>query len=153
MLFFLAVHPKRTKVAHLNTISFDDGESSIEFKSPSDRYLVINRWPPAASPEQTIPGQAKCALSPKPHWHYYQSERFHVLEGTARFLLEGKIISAMKGDVVEIPRGAFHTFCNGSMVERMEVEFILEPSTRKKDEAFFSSFVTLVLGVSLICLV
>jgi mannose-6-phosphate isomerase-like protein (cupin superfamily) len=138
MLSFLAVHPKRTKVAHLNTISFDDGASSVEFKAPSDRYLVVNRWPPAASEEQTVPGQAKCALSPPPHWHYYQTETFHMLSGTGKFMLEEKEILAKAGDIVNIPAGAFHTFCNASMTERMEVEFTLQPSTRKRDEAFFS---------------
>lgn len=138
MLSFLAVHPKRTRVTHLQTISFDDGASSIEFKAPSDQYLVVNRWPPAASEEQTVPGQAKCALSPRLHWHYYQKETFHILSGTARFVLEEDQLLATAGDTVNIPAGAFHTFCNASTTEAMEVEFTLEPSTRKKDEAFFS---------------
>lgn len=137
MFSFLAVHPKRTRVAHLQNISFDDGASSIEFKAPADRYLVINRWPPAASEEQTVPGKAKCALSPRLHWHYCQTETFHVLSGTARFILEGKQILAKAGEIVNIPAGAFHTFCNASTTERMEIEFTLEPSTRKRDEAFF----------------
>jgi mannose-6-phosphate isomerase-like protein (cupin superfamily) len=139
MLSFLATHPRRTKIAHLNTISFDDGASSIEFKSPSDRYLVINKWPPAGSEEETVPGQAKCALSPPPHWHYFQKETFHMLKGTGKFMLEGKLIQAKAGELVTIPPGAFHTFCNNSMTEGMEVEFTLEPGTRERDEAFFST--------------
>ncbi|TLD27425.1 hypothetical protein E2P81_ATG10713 [Venturia nashicola] len=142
MLSFLAVHPKRTKVAHLQTLSFDDGASSIEFKAPSDRYLVINRWPPAASEEQTMPGKAQCALSPRLHWHRYQTERFHVLAGTARFTLEREQILAKAGEIVNIPVGAFHTFCNASTTERMEIEFTLEPLTRKRDEAFFRNLQT-----------
>jgi len=142
MLSFLAIHPPRTRVAHLNTISFDDGASSIEFKPPSDRYLVINRWPPAGSEEETIPGRAKCALSPRPHWHYNQLETFHVLSGTGKFMLEGKEILARRGESVNIPAGAFHTFCNASTTEGMEVEFTLEPATRKRDEAFFRNIQT-----------
>lgn len=137
MLSFLAAHPRRTRVAHLQTIPFDDGASSIEFKAPSDRYLVINRWPPAASEEETVPGKAKCALSPRLHWHRLQTEIFHVLSGTARFVLEGEHIIAKASEIVTIPAGAFHTFCNASTTEKMEVEFTLEPSTRKRDEAFF----------------
>jgi mannose-6-phosphate isomerase-like protein (cupin superfamily) len=140
MLSFLATQAPRTKVAHLNTISFDDGRSSIEFKPPSDKYLVINRWPPAATDEQTIPGKAKCALSPPPHWHRYQKETFHVLSGTGKFWLEGRYILAEEGEVVEIPAGAFHTFCNASKTDEFVVEFTLEPSTRKRDEEFFSKF-------------
>jgi mannose-6-phosphate isomerase-like protein (cupin superfamily) len=137
MLSFLAVHPKRTKVAQLSTISLDDGASSIEFKGPSDRYLVVHRWPPAPSQEQTVPGHAKVALSPPPHWHYYQNETFHVLSGTGNFMLEGKVTSAKAGEIVNIPAGAYHTFCNASTNERFEVEFILEPSTCRRDENFF----------------
>jgi mannose-6-phosphate isomerase-like protein (cupin superfamily) len=140
MFSFLSVHPPRTKVAHLNTIAFDDGRSSIEFKAPSDRYLVINRWPPAASPSETVPGQAKCALSPPPHWHYYQRETFHILSGTGKFMLEGENVVLRAGEIAEIPAGVFHTFCNASTTEELVVEFTLEPGTRERDESFFSEF-------------
>jgi mannose-6-phosphate isomerase-like protein (cupin superfamily) len=72
-----------------------------------------------------------------------------MLSGTANFMLEGKVIPAKAGDVVDIPVGAFHTFCNASTTERMEVEFTLEPSTRKRDEGFFSRFVLLDLRIAL----
>lgn len=140
MLSFLAIHPKRSRVAHLQRISFDDGASSIEFKAPTDRYLVINRWPPAASEAQTVPGQANCALSPPLHWHYSQTETFHILSGTAKFVLGGEEILARTGDIVNVPAGSFHTFCNASTTKKLEVEFTLEPSTRKRDEAFFSRY-------------
>ncbi|KAF2418022.1 hypothetical protein EJ08DRAFT_599684 [Tothia fuscella] len=142
MLSFLSAQTPRTKVAHLNTIHFDNDTSSIEFKSPTDRYLVINRWPPAPSKEQTVPGQAECALSPPPHWHYYQNETFHVISGTGRFMLEGECIDAIEGETVTIPAGAFHTFCNASMEEGLEVEFALEPGTRERDERFFRNLQT-----------
>jgi mannose-6-phosphate isomerase-like protein (cupin superfamily) len=145
MFSFLATQTPRTKVAHLNTITFDDGRSSIEFKSPTDRYLVINRWPPASSDEETVPGQANCALSPPPHWHQYQKETFHVLSGTGKFWLEGKDILATAGEIVEIPTTAFHTFCNASKTEELVVEFTLEPSTRKRDEAFFSTLLSFII--------
>jgi quercetin dioxygenase-like cupin family protein len=138
MLSFLSTKVPRTKASHLVTIPFDSGHSSVTFKSPSDSYLVINRWPPASSAAQTIPGQAKCALSPPPHWHRYQKETFHVLSGTGRFMLEGEYILAKKGDIVEIPPGAFHTFCNASLTEEFVVEFGLEPGIRERDERFFS---------------
>lgn len=140
MFSFLATQVPRTKIAHLNTIPFDDGRSSIEFKSPSDKYLVINRWPPASSDEETIPGQAKCALSPPLHWHHYQKETFHVLSGIGKFWVEGKDVLVGKGGIVEIPPITFHTFCNASKTEELVVEFTLQPSTRERDEAFFSEY-------------
>jgi len=65
-----------------------------------------------------------------------------MLKGTGKFMLEGKLIQAKAGELVTIPPGAFHTFCNNSMTEGMEVEFTLEPSTRERDEAFFRNLQT-----------
>jgi mannose-6-phosphate isomerase-like protein (cupin superfamily) len=143
MLSFLAVHPPRTKIAHLNRIPFDDGRSIVEFKSPLDSYLVINRLPPAASDKEVetkkVPNKANCALAPPLHWHYYQDETFHVLNGTAKFTLDGKERIANAGETVFIPKQQFHTFCNASEEIELSVEFVLEPGTRKNDEAYFST--------------
>jgi mannose-6-phosphate isomerase-like protein (cupin superfamily) len=136
--------PPRTRICHLDRIYFDSGRSSIEFKSPSDRYLVINYWPPAATDEAVragqVPSKANCALAPALHWHRYQDETFYVLEGTAKFFLEGEERLAGPGDVVTIPMQAFHTFCNASEKDEMVVEFLLEPTARERDEEFFSVF-------------
>jgi mannose-6-phosphate isomerase-like protein (cupin superfamily) len=143
MLSFLASKPPRTKIAHLNPIPLDDGRSSVEFKPPTDRYLVINRLPPAASDQDVaakrVPNKANCSLAPPLHWHYYQEETFHVLEGTARFTIAGKVQIASAGDVVVIPRQEIHTFCNASEETELVVEFVLDPSTRADDEAYFST--------------
>jgi mannose-6-phosphate isomerase-like protein (cupin superfamily) len=142
MLSFLAKHPPRTRVANLTKISYDEGRSWVEFKSPGDRYFVINDWPPAASDADVrtgnVPNKANCALAPALHWHRDQEETFHVLHGTAKFLLKGKHIVAGAGEVIVIPKKAFHTFCNASETERMRVEFVLEPTRRERDLAFFS---------------
>ncbi|KAF2095762.1 hypothetical protein NA57DRAFT_59739 [Rhizodiscina lignyota] len=141
MLSFLAKHPTHTRNAHNNPVIFDDGRSSIEFKSPSDSYLVINRWPPAASDAEVasekVPNKANCALAPPLHWHILQKETFHVLEGKAEFTLDGRELTATAGDVVTIPARAFHTFRNASEEEGLVIEFSLAPSTRERDEAFF----------------
>lgn len=142
MLSFLAVNPPRTKIAHLKTIPLDDGRSTVEFKLPSDSYLVINRLPPAATDEevatQKVPNKANCALAPPLHWHYFQDETFHVLEGTAKFTLDGKEKIAQAGETVFIPKQQFHTFCNASEETELSVEFVLEPGSRASDEAYFS---------------
>jgi mannose-6-phosphate isomerase-like protein (cupin superfamily) len=142
MLSFLATHPPRTKMAHLNIISLDDGRSSAEFKSPTDEYLVINRLPPAASDEDVsqkkVPNKANCVLAPPLHWHHSQMETFHILEGTAKITLENEQQLARPGEKVVIPVQQFHTFCNASEHEDLVVEFVLEPATRNDDEAYFS---------------
>lgn len=141
MLSFLAKHPPRTRNAHNNPVHFDAGRSSIEFKSPADRYLVINRVPPLATDEEVRSGKApiktNCALAPPLHWHIVQDETFHVLEGSARFTLDSQEKVARAGDVVFIPRRAFHTFCNASEEEGLVIEFALDPTSRERDECFF----------------
>ncbi|KAI1629579.1 hypothetical protein EDD37DRAFT_59553 [Exophiala viscosa] len=119
MLSFLVKPPQRTRVAHLNKIAFDDGRSCIEFKAPSDQYLVINRLPPAPQEEASTdkhgiegPSSPNCALNPPLHWHSRQDEFFHVLHGKAAFYLEDRKHIATAGEVVEIPGGVYHTFRN-----------------------------------------
>ena len=143
MLSFLAKHPPRTRVAHLSRIVFDDGRSSIEFHLPEDRYLVINRLPP--SPRllhvNTCPHPANCALNPPMHWHPKQTETFHVLQGEARFYVEGQVTVASTGETVHIPLAAQHTFRNASSEKELLIEFTLDPTARHRDESLFSTVV------------
>ncbi|KAI1616863.1 RmlC-like cupin domain-containing protein [Exophiala viscosa] len=144
MLSFLVKPPQRTRVAHLNKIAFDDGRSCIEFKAPSDQYLVINRLPPAPQEEASTdkhgiegPSSPNCALNPPLHWHSRQDEFFHVLHGKAAFYLEDRKHIATAGEVVEIPGGVYHTFRNASPKDDLVVEFVLEPRHKERDEEFF----------------
>lgn len=52
-------------------------------------------------------------------------------------MLDGKYILAETGEVVTIPAGVLHTFCNASATEEMVVEFTLKPTTQERDERFF----------------
>lgn len=131
MLRFLAKKQIRTITAPLNPIPFDNGLSSIEFKSPTDRYLVINRWPPASNIKNR-----NVALKPPLHWHRQQSETFRVLQGSAEFICDGVKSIKSAGESVTIPAQAIHTFCNASSTEGMVVEFGLNPRGQG-DEAFF----------------
>jgi len=142
MLSFLAKHPPRTKVAHLDTIVYDRGRALVRYKPPSDQYLVINRLPPApadAAGNGKASLEPNCALTPPLHWHYYQSETFHVLEGTAKFVLDGEERIAATAEVVTVPAQQIHTFRNASTEDEMVVEFVLDPRRREKDEAFLSN--------------
>lgn len=140
MFSFLARHPPRTRIVHLSKIEFDNGRSFIQFKPHDDRYLVINSLPPdenQASPADEKPTPPNCALAPPLHWHSHQEEVFHVLEGDALFYLEGKRQVARQGDVVTIPKQAFHTFRNASATQRLLIEFVLKPQNKDRDECFF----------------
>lgn len=132
MLSFLAKKVPRTTTCRLNPILFDDGRSFIEFKSPNDQYLVMNRWPPGSSEMNK-----NIALRPPLHWHMNQTETFHVISGSAKFIYEGQDIIKTSGQTMLIPVKTFHTFCNASAENELVVEFVLEPKWKERDEAFF----------------
>jgi mannose-6-phosphate isomerase-like protein (cupin superfamily) len=132
MLSFLAKHPARTRVAHLSKMTYDDGRSTVNFKPPSDRYLVVNQLPPDAGTNTR-----SSVLAPPLHWHAQQDETFHVLQGAAQFELDGQSSVAGEGHTVHIPRGCFHRFRNASGEQPLVIEFVLEPAMRERDEAYF----------------
>ncbi|NUN47985.1 MAG: cupin domain-containing protein [Candidatus Brocadiae bacterium] len=49
---------------------------------------------------------------PPPHFHKREDEWFHVLEGRAEYLVEGKRREVPAGSSVYVPRNAVHTFRN-----------------------------------------
>jgi mannose-6-phosphate isomerase-like protein (cupin superfamily) len=139
MLSFLARHPPRTRVAHLDQITYDDGRSVVTFKSPSDRYLVVNLLPPDSSSSERIASVSRnSVLAPPLHWHIRQHETFHVLQGTATFEKDGQVTTVGESQMVSIPIGCFHKFCNASFERPLLIEFVLEPKMRSRDEAYFS---------------
>lgn len=146
MLSFLARRVPRTKTSHLDVVTFDGGHSTAEFKTPKDRYLVTNRLPPALSSSKArqvgLPHKgANSTLAPPLHRHVWQEETFHVLSGTARFTLgsggQRRERLAPAGEIMVIPRGHVHTFCNASEEAELVVEFVLDPASRDTDEAYF----------------
>ena len=132
MFSFLARRVPRTITANQNPVVFDGGRSSIEFTAPTDRYLVINRWPPSS-----CEANKNIALRPPLHWHRHQTETFHVLKGSAEFTCDGQQVIKNAGAVITIPAKAIHTFRNSSETDELVVEFVLEPQWRERDEAFF----------------
>lgn len=142
MLSFLAKsRPPRTRTAHLRHLSFDGGRSSAEFKAPGDRFLVINRLPPAAAQYGTNnSSSSSSSLAPPLHRHWSQEETFHVLSGTAKFILghnKKRVVKFAKAEEeVVIPRREAHTFCNASEDEELVIEFVLAPPLGR-DEAYF----------------
>jgi mannose-6-phosphate isomerase-like protein (cupin superfamily) len=138
MFSFLASHPARSRNAHLSEIAFDSGASILTFneKESQNHYPITNSLPPAppGSLSRSIPHhQPNSVLLPPLHWHLWQDEKFHVLTGTARFLLDGKEEIVPAGSEIIVPKGALHCFSNGSETERLVLEFGLSPA-RKEDE-------------------
>lgn len=170
MLSFLARHPPRTNIAHLEKFTLDAGLSTVEFRPPGHRFLVSNRLPPQPNPNphQTddaappaarspaaVAGPGSSSLAPPPHRHPWQDETFRVVSGTARFItvarggkgisswiggrqeVRERLVSADGEAIVVIPRGQVHTFRNASDETDLVVEFVLDPSSRNTDEAYF----------------
>lgn len=144
MLSFLAHHPPRTRICHLDTILLDGGRSVVDFKPPIDRYLVVNRLPPAATAAEAqrlrlAHTGATSSLAPPLHRHCWQDETFHVIGGTARFTIgsQKEVRFASAGEVVVILKRQLHTFCNASKDDELVVEFVLDPASRRTDEAYF----------------
>lgn len=146
MLSFLAKQPPRTKTSHLNKIILDGDRSVVEFKPPDDRYLVVNRLPPAASASEAqrlgLPHEgANSSLAPPLHRHYWQEETFQVVSGTAKFTIgrgaRKKERLAVAGELVVIPKRKAHTFCNASEEAELVVKFTLDPASSETDEAYF----------------
>lgn len=142
MLSFLARRVPRTPTSHLDSVTLDGGRSAAEFRHPTNRYLVLNRLPPAVSAREAtllgLPhGGANSSLAPPPHRHLWQDETFNVLSGTARFNLGLTEKLASVGEVVVIPKRTAHTFCNASGQDELVLEFVLDPASRDTDEAYF----------------
>lgn len=57
--------------------------------------------------ESTPPGGG-----PPLHRHAHDDEYFYILEGTYRFVLDGRTFVAERGAFVAAPKGSLHTFCN-----------------------------------------
>ena len=83
------------------------------------------------SPDGQVPGM---------HLHPIQEERFEVTEGTMRFKMGGKKVTAHPGDVVVVPPGVRHKFVNaGDEGARAHVE--VRPALRM--EQLFETTVAL----------
>lgn len=159
MLKWLASRqPPRTSRSDLGTIILDNGRSKIVFNrhlingsrkdleirssAPTSRFLVFISVPPGPSPP-TPPNFPNSSLSPPFHIHLKEDETFHVLRGTARFLLLDQRLQKSSsidrtesnhdsgvttrlvypGCTITIPRGQIHTFRNASTTDRLEIEF------------------------------
>jgi quercetin dioxygenase-like cupin family protein len=48
--------------------------------------------------------------SPPLHRHIYEDEIFHIVSGTLRFVVGGKVIMASAGDTLHGPKGIPHTY-------------------------------------------
>ena len=75
-------------------------------------------------------------------FHPGQTEHFHVLEGTFRVILEGKVTEYKAGQKTSIPYEAFHTWCNASATERLRFEVRFDPPEYVREEMFLRNIMS-----------
>ena len=99
------------------------GERITFTKTAADTDGALLEFELELTPDGKVPGA---------HVHPEQEERFHVLEGTMRFRLGMRTITAEAGETVVVPAGRVHKFANGGdTTARVRVE--VEPALAMED--------------------
>jgi mannose-6-phosphate isomerase-like protein (cupin superfamily) len=85
-------------------------------------------------------GTAKVgALPPPEHFHPAQTETFYILDGEAKFKVDGKVVMAKGGEILSVPPNVRHTFQQtGTKELLMQVEFRPAFRTEFFLETFFA---------------
>lgn len=92
------------------------GEQITFMQTAADTAGELLEFELALSPDGHVPGA---------HVHPEQEERFHVLEGTMKFRMGLRRITAQAGDTVVVPAGRVHRFANGGdSTARCRVEVV-----------------------------
>ena len=92
------------------------GEQITFLQTAADTAGEMLEFELALSPDGHVPGA---------HVHPEQEERFHVIEGTMKFRMGLRRITAQAGDTVVVPAGRVHRFANGGdEVARCRVEVV-----------------------------
>lgn len=148
--------PPRSVRRDYTDIILDNGRSRIVFNSqvlasrpPTSArttrspHIVENHLPPAPSSPSDF-NTPNSSLCPPFHIHLKEDETFHVISGTAKFLLLDQRRSppndattttqagltthlAAPGTTLTIPRGQIHTFRNASTTQPLHIEFGFSP--------------------------
>lgn len=143
MLAFLrGASPARTHNAANNPVVYEDGRSSVTFRTPGSDYLMTHVIPPA-SPAN---GGASI-ITPPFHYHLHQDEFFRVQAGTGHFYLgvDPKPFAVLSSSgagptTTSIPRGRYHRFENASPTEALVVDVHLAPEAYEAEQRFFRNF-------------
>lgn len=137
-----APRPPMLSGAADNLVTYEDGASSLEFRSDNTEYCLKNVHSPFdATKPQSI-------MVPPLHYHIYQAEHFHIVEGSWHVFRDAvaqpwRTLSASDPDAPKtavIPKQTYHTIRNASATEPMVLEVSLIPQASKSEERFFRNF-------------
>lgn len=118
-----------------------DSQRNIPFPlHPISQVVASTDMPSGASFfHSEIPASAPGA---PPHVHENEDEIYHILEGTAHFLLGDRVEKAGPGDTVILPRGEFHANWNEGDTPVKSFVFV---SQNSKFEGFFDDVVRRIM--------
>ncbi|EME41388.1 hypothetical protein DOTSEDRAFT_73716 [Dothistroma septosporum NZE10] len=142
MLCFLrAPHPQRTNNASKDIVVYENGTSSVQYHNKRhNSYMMTHTIPPAH------PKDRPSIIQPPLHYHIYQTEKFHVQQGTANmfFGLSPKpsaILSAQGANSSAILGPCrYHRFENASSTEDLKIDIQLDPEDYENEQRFFRNF-------------
>ncbi|KAK4619330.1 putative oxidoreductase virH [Fulvia fulva] len=142
MLSFLrAPHPQRTNNASKDLVIYENGTSSVHYHDKGhNNYMMTHTIPP------THPKEGPSIIQPPFHYHIYQTEKFHVQQGTANmyFGLNAKpsAVLSSKGGKSSAVLGPcrYHRFENASPSEVLKMDIQLDPEDYENEQRFFRNF-------------
>lgn len=141
MLSFLrAAQPPRTNNASNDLTLYENGTSSVQYHRRGSNYMMTHTIPP------THPKDGPSIIQPPFHYHIYQTEKFHVAQGTAHmfFGLDKKptVTLSAKGGRNSAVLGPcrYHRFENASATEDLKIDIQLDPEDYENEQRFFRNF-------------
>ena len=131
MLSILRASVPRTNTASQTRVMLEDGQSSMELLPASTGHFMRTVTPPA---------RVSTFFLPPLHYHMYQREHFHVISGSARFIVEGEERIVRERDKVDVPVAVYHRYENASADSPLVMDSMYDPGDRPVEERFFRNF-------------
>lgn len=130
----------RTRNAGKDVVVYENGTSSVQYHKEGSDYMMTHTIPP------TDPKEGPSIIQPPFHLHLYQTERFHVIQGTAHmfFGLDAQpsmTLSANSGkSSATLGPCRYHRFENASSQEDLQIQIQLDPEDYENEQRFFRNF-------------
>ncbi len=98
--------------------------SGAAYWGPGDHYTFLVTGDETGGAYFVMEALVPPGGGPPPHIHTGEDETFYVLDGRLEFLLGEKLVTAGRGDFVNVPRGTVHRFRNtGADTARLLLTF------------------------------
>ncbi|KAF2158395.1 hypothetical protein M409DRAFT_61697 [Zasmidium cellare ATCC 36951] len=139
MPLFQPLQVPRTKVSHLNLITYDNDSAINAFYRSGTAYFGKQSVPP----DNKWPDGTPSFMAPISHFHLLQSETFHIKSGRGIWYLANKKIELGEGEDITISPCISHRFENMSgSTEPLVIEYRYDPQRFAMEERFFRNMLT-----------